>query len=191
MIENLFISKVRVKILRAYMSDVAPEYHVRELVRVLDEEVNAVRRELQNLEVAGVLKSRKDGNRIVFSINESCLILPELRSIIRKDNPTVKKIHKMLTKQQNLKIALLTENFFTQNYTSEKDIDMLLIGIVDVNELNKDIEMLEKELGRTIKVALFRVEEFDFRKKNREDIVYKAIRTDKILLLGSESDLLS
>ena len=59
MLKKLFISKVRISILGVYLSDLDTSHHVRELVRILDEEINAVRRELMNLEKAGILKSRE------------------------------------------------------------------------------------------------------------------------------------
>ncbi len=190
MLENLFISKVRVKLLKLYTLKPSTQNHVRGLVRDLDEEINAVRRELKNLEETGILKSKRDGNKIVFSIDGTCPILPELRALFRKAEPNVLKIHKMLMKHENVKLAILTGNFFTKKYVTEKDIDLLIVGTPDVSKLNKSIETLEHELARTIKVALFKPEEFEFRKKSREDIVYNAIRTDKLLLLGEESELL-
>ena len=64
MLKKLFISKVRVSILKTYLLDLKASFHIRELVRELDEEINAVRRELINLEEAGILKSKKDGNKL-------------------------------------------------------------------------------------------------------------------------------
>ena len=52
MLKNLFISKVRISILTVFLSNINTPYHVRGLVRMLDEEINAVRRELINLENA-------------------------------------------------------------------------------------------------------------------------------------------
>ena len=78
MLKKLFISKVRVNILSIYMTNLAASHHVRGLVRLIDEEINAVRRELLNLESAEILKSKKVGN--LFS----------------------KKIHRVLSQQMNL-----------------------------------------------------------------------------------------
>ena len=60
MLKKLFISKVRISILEVFLSNLDAAHHVRELVRILDEEINAVRRELMNLESAGLLKSKKE-----------------------------------------------------------------------------------------------------------------------------------
>ena len=73
MLKKLFISKVRISILGVYLSDLDTSHHVRELVRILDEEINSVRRELMNLESAGLLKSKKEKykTRLLFVIFKS------------------------------------------------------------------------------------------------------------------------
>jgi len=75
MLKKLFISKVRISILEVFLSNLDAAHHVRELVRILDEEINAVRRELMNLESAGLLKSKKEGNKVVYRVNKDNSIL--------------------------------------------------------------------------------------------------------------------
>ncbi len=190
MLDKIFISKVRIKILRLFLLSNDHKNHVRGVVRELNEEINAIRRELVNLEKAGILKAVKEGNKVVYSLNEQCPILSELKSMLRKSDPSVLAIHKAITKIENIKIAILSGHFFSQKYSSDKDVDLLIVGLPEVNTLNRHIEGLEQDLGRTIRVALFKPEEFDFRKKSKEDIVYNTIRTDKLILIGKDSDLL-
>ena len=92
MLKNLFISKVRISILTVFLSNINTPYHVRGLVRMLDEEINAVRRELINLENAGILKSKKEGNKLVCRVNKECPIIWELRSIFYKESDLGKAI---------------------------------------------------------------------------------------------------
>ena len=55
-IGDFITSKVRIKVLKLFLSDVSEMYHVRGIVRETKEEINAVRRELGRLEKAGFLK---------------------------------------------------------------------------------------------------------------------------------------
>ena len=66
---DIITSKVRVKILDLYFSDVKEMYHVRGIVREIKEEINAVRRELERLENAGLFKKEKRGNRVYYFLN--------------------------------------------------------------------------------------------------------------------------
>lgn len=49
-IEKLFGSKTRAKLLRLFFSDMNKSYYVREITRLIEEQINSVRRELINLE---------------------------------------------------------------------------------------------------------------------------------------------
>jgi hypothetical protein len=49
--EELFISKVRVKLLTLFLTTEEPLLHVREIVRRVDEEINAVRRDLNGAQI--------------------------------------------------------------------------------------------------------------------------------------------
>jgi len=79
MLKSLFISKVRIRVLAKYMEDVNKPYHVRGLVRELGEEINAVRRELLSLKKAGLLTSKKDGNKIMYTVDKQCPIVWEFK----------------------------------------------------------------------------------------------------------------
>ncbi len=66
MLSDLLISKTRVKLLEIFLADITQMYHVRDLVRRANEEINAVRRELAHLEKCGVVKKEPRGNRLYY-----------------------------------------------------------------------------------------------------------------------------
>ena len=65
-IEKLFGSKTRAKLLELFFSNVNKSYYVREITRVIDEQINSVRRELINLESIGVIKSETYDNKVYY-----------------------------------------------------------------------------------------------------------------------------
>ena len=68
MLKDLFISKTRVKLLEEFLSDPSQMFHVRDLVRRVDEEINAVRRELLHLEEAGVVKRSNEATDFIIGL---------------------------------------------------------------------------------------------------------------------------
>ena len=62
MLKDIFISKTRVKLLETFLTDPTQMYHVRDLVRRTEEEINAVRRELARMERGGIVKKETPGN---------------------------------------------------------------------------------------------------------------------------------
>jgi uncharacterized protein len=190
MLKNLFISKVRIRILEKYMFDVKTTFHVRGLVRELGEEINAVRRELLNLQNAGILKSVKDGNKIVYSINKKSPILWELRSMFFKESEVGKQILERLSAVEGITVGIVTEAFMKKAYDDPRDIDMLFIGTMKIKDLTSAMSSLEKDLGRVIKYAAMKLEDYEFARRKQDPILINTVSKDKIIILGKESDLI-
>jgi len=190
MLKSLFISKVRIRVLAKYMEDVNKPYHVRGLVRELGEEINAVRRELLSLKKVGILTSKKDGNKIMYTINKECPILWELRSMFFKDSDTGKLLIEKLTPVEGIQVAIVTEAFLKNKYVDKSDIDILFIGEMKIRELSMAVSSIEKELNKSIKYVAMKVEDFEFGKKKRDPILLNALSKDKLIVLGKDSDLL-
>lgn len=190
MLKSLFISKVRIRILSKYMEDVNKSYHVRGLVRELGEEINAVRRELLSLKKAGLLTSKKDGNKIMYSINRECSILWDLRAIFFKESDTGKLLYEKFLPIEGIKVVIITEAFLKGRYAEKSDIDMLFIGDIKMRELSTTISSLEKELSKSIRYAVMKSEDFDFGKRKGDPILTNLLTNDKLILIGKDSDLL-
>lgn len=62
-INALFGSKTRVKLLNLFFNKPDEKFYVREISRIIDEQVNSVRRELTNLEGVGVVKSSTEDRK--------------------------------------------------------------------------------------------------------------------------------
>src|ERR1039457_3016730 len=81
MIEQLFGSKTRVKLLQLFYSNPNRSYFVREITRKIDEQINSVRRELANLLSIGIITSDTTNNRLYYEVNQSFDHYAELASI--------------------------------------------------------------------------------------------------------------
>jgi len=84
MVDTLFSSRVRVKLLEVFLTNPTGKYHSRELARLIGERQNAVWRELQKLEEAGLLHSETRGNRKEYVCARESPLYPELRRLILK-----------------------------------------------------------------------------------------------------------
>ncbi|MFA5623144.1 MAG: hypothetical protein WC981_02850 [Candidatus Dojkabacteria bacterium] len=190
MLKNLFISKVRMRILEKYMLNIKASYHVRGLVRELDEEINAVRRELLNLKSAGILKSVKDGNKIVYTLDKNCPIIWELRSMFFKESDIGQLLLSKLSPVDGILVAVVTEAFLLDKHENPTDIDMLFVGDMKIKDLTTVMNTLEKDLSRVIKYAAMKPEDYEFVRRKRDPILINALQNDKIIILGKDSDLI-
>src|ERR1044071_8924663 len=81
MIEQLFGSKTRVKLLQLFYSNPNRSFYVREITRKIDEQINSVRRELANLLNVGIIVSDNTNNRLYYEVNQNYEFYEPLRAI--------------------------------------------------------------------------------------------------------------
>ena len=184
-LEKLFRSKVRVKLLKLFMSDHSTDLHVRGIVRAVNEEINAVRRELSNLQDIGILTSKQRGNKLFYMLDKNCPIIPELTGLIIKNTPNVLTITKVLSKLDDFDAVYLLDTFFASGPKTAQDVELLIIGDnLKESQLAGLLSKIESSLKRDINVAVLSKEDIAFRQKQRDPFLLKILLQDKMLLLG-------
>ncbi|MCK9368665.1 hypothetical protein M0R04_01680 [Candidatus Dojkabacteria bacterium] len=191
MLKQLFISKVRIKILEQFFLNPLDQYHVRGLVRLLDEEINAIRRELINLQEIGILKSEHQTNKIVFTLNPNCPILDELRTIVIKDSLLGHRVSKLATSAGKPVVIVLSHCYLTKEYSDSSDVDFLFLGQFDITKLSKLMKEFEVESNREYKYTAMSIPDFEFGKKKRDPLIMNVINKEFVVLYGQYRKLIS
>jgi hypothetical protein len=105
MIEQLFGSKTRVKLLRLFFSNPNRSFYVREITRIVDEQINSVRRELANMLSLGIISSDSANNKLYYEVNQNYEHFDALQSMfseivtVQDASPKDKKEAKKTTKK--------------------------------------------------------------------------------------------
>ena len=81
MIDALFGSKTRVKLLHLFMNNPGRSFYVREITRLIDEQINSVRRELANMLQVGVIISDSSDNKLYYEVNQNYAFYRPLKEI--------------------------------------------------------------------------------------------------------------
>src|SRR5438105_2834332 len=81
MVEQLFGSKTRVKLLQLFYSNPNRSFYVREITRKIDEQINSVRRELSNLLNIGIITSDNTNNKLYYEVNQKFEYYQPLKQI--------------------------------------------------------------------------------------------------------------
>jgi predicted transcriptional regulator len=84
MLEALFTSRVRVKLLTLFMTNITERFYGRDLAQRLGEHFNAVWQELRNLEEVGLVKAEEEARRKYYTVNTAFPLYPELRALVLK-----------------------------------------------------------------------------------------------------------
>ena len=74
---------------------------------------------------------------------------------------------------------------------SAKEIDILVVGGPDLEEMEEVISEVEKQLGRTIRISSFTVSEFRERMRAKNGFVSSLIPKEKLVLIGNENEMIS
>ena len=165
-------------------------FYLRKIVRDIDEEVNAVKRELDILSNAKLLHKEKRLNKIFYSLNKSYLLYDEFLRIFAKSSFLAEMIYKNLSKIGKVKFIVISTKFVKQVQIKEDEIYLLIVGIIVVPEVAAIVGEAEKQFGREVNYTVMAEEEFAFRKKNNDPFIWRFLKQPKVMLVGTEDDLL-
>ncbi|MBP7058114.1 hypothetical protein KBB06_02100 [Candidatus Gracilibacteria bacterium] len=166
MLKRLFTSNTRIKLLTLFLTNPDNEYFIRELTRKLDEQINSIRRELDNLKKLGLLKTKTRNRKKFFIVNKNFIVFSELRSIILKAISDKENVAKRIAGFGSLDVLILSGLFV------EKDspIDLLLVGEIDRKQL-EEFFATELETKRPVRFSIMNKEEYLYRRKCKDKFI--------------------
>ncbi len=194
MIDQLFGSKTRVKLLELFYSNPNRSFYVREITRKIDEQINSVRRELANLLSAGIIISENTNNKVYYEVNQDFEFFQPLSEIFGKSAVSGSKSKRGAGKSQdgelkalgNVEIALLTGQF-TRDESS--GIDLLIVGHVNDNQVHKYVSELEAKEGKELRYAILTPAEFEYRQKIKDRFITTVMNAKKQVLVDKNNVL--
>jgi DNA-binding transcriptional ArsR family regulator len=189
MFEDLITSKTRIKILQLFLGNLGEMFHVREIVRRVEEEINAVRRELLLLEKKGILNREARANRVYYSLDTSYPFFYDLIKVYAKESGLGRDIIKNRAKLGRIKFAMLSGDFARNLENNGESVDLLVVGVVVLPELSLIIKKEEEVKKREINYTIMNEDEFNFRKSRRDPFISSIIHGSKVMLIGDEESL--
>lgn len=190
MLEDLIVSKVRIRMLKLFFRSQGTMYHVREIVRQIDEEINAVRRELARLEKAGLLKSEWRANRRYYELVRGYVFYPEFLRLLAKSQGLGGNIIKHRGKLGKVKFAMLAAAFVQGRPAGPNDVNLLIVGNIVLPELAALVREEEAARGIEINYTVMSEEEFQFRKRRNDPFILAVLAKSRVMLLGDEEAML-
>lgn len=196
MIEQLFGSKTRVKLLQLFMGNPNRSFYVREITRKIDEQINSVRRELANLLNIGIISSETNNNRLYYEVNQKFKYHRPLQEIFGGKVPDSADKSPVMEETAaagdmkalgNIELALYTGQF-TRDETS--GVDFLVVGDINQNQLVKFVAELEASEGKDVRYTMMPLEEFQYRLQINDRFL-NSVMNSKYQLLIDKNDLLT
>lgn len=191
MVEQLFGSKTRVKLLQLFYANPNRSFYVREITRKIDEQINSVRRELANLLNIGIITSDNSNNKLYYEVNQKYEFYQPLRTIFGGASAASAAAEAMIpdangpAQAQSFKpLAHVSLVLFTGQLTRDErsGIDVLLVGSVSQAQAAKYIAELETQESKELRYVILTEDEFEYRRKIKDRFLS--------LVLASKSQIL-
>lgn len=192
MIEQLFGSKTRVKLLQLFYSNPNRSFYVREITRKIDEQINSVRRELSNLLSIGIIVSDTTNNRLYYEVNQKFEYFDPLTEIFGSDSTAITKPadsadggeQSDIKSIGNVEVAVYTGQFTRDNSAG---IDVFLVGDINQARLAKFMTDLEAKEGKELRYTQMSLKDFEYRKQINDRFIANILSAKKQVIVDKHN----
>lgn len=195
MVEQLFGSKTRVKLLQLFYSNPNRSFYVREITRKIGEQINSVRRELSNLLNIGIITSDTTNNKLYYEVNQKFEYYEPLQQIF--GGPVKKQVSQKVEGEEpesepdadlkavgHIDLAVYTGQFTRDNSAG---VDILIVGDVNPNALQKYVEQLEASESKSLRYTVMSLPDFRYRQQIRDRFATSIARSKKQILVDEHN----
>lgn len=192
MIDALFGSKTRIKLLHLFLNNPGKAFYVREITRLIGEQINSVRRELANMLEVGVITSRNTDNKLYYEVNQRYEFYLPFRAIFADQKVAVPKLEqtqddswqKAIKTLPGIRVAI-SAGVLVGGSTSS--MDLLLVGDIPRKKLTPIINSIEKNQGREITYSVLSYDEFYYRLSVRDRFITSIMATKHTVIIDNDS----
>lgn len=194
MIDALFGSKTRVKLLHLFLNHPGESFYVREITRKIDEQINSVRRELSNMLEVGIITSDSADNKLYYQVNQRYDYYVPLRAIFGDKSSSNKPVNvksddfddkykTLFGDITGLRLAVLTGVLVRGSSSS---IDVLIVGSVVSSKVKLLIKEIEKSEGREINYSVLSYDEFYYRLSVRDRFITEILNGEHKVIVDKD-----
>ncbi len=193
MIDALFGSKTRVKLLHLFLNNPNRAFYVREITRKIDEQINSVRRELANMLSVGIIKSEESNNRLYYEVNQEYIHYEPMRQIFADTSLESRALgetaergadtNKFIKALGDVRVVIFSGKLV---HGSISEVDVVIAGSVNKTQAKKYISALEKEEGRSLAYVVMEYQDFYYRLSIKDRFVSSIINTKHAVIVDTE-----
>ena len=187
MLEQLFGSKTRIKLLQLFLNNPDEKFYVREITRKIKSQINSVRRELENLKKIGIIVLEEDKEKKskikkkYYKCDIDFIFYPELKALLLKAKIMLERnLINEVKKIGNISYLVLTGIFVD---FVDASTDVLIVGNVSRDKLKRLIKRFERELNHPVDYTVLSKQEFKYRKDITDRFLYNILENKKIVVI--------
>ncbi len=175
----------RRKLLGLLLMQPDERYHVRELARRNDIPAGSIHRELKSMAAAGLLIRERVGNQVLYRADVDCPIYEELASIFRKTTGLASLLRDHLNEvSSRIDFAVIFGSMASGRQSSTSDLDVLILGDLQLIDVVKGLSPLGQTLRREINPVVITVDRFSAQVMKKDRFAQRLIEEPKIFVIG-------
>ena len=145
--------------------------HLRGIARTVGASAGTAARELGRLEDAGLVLRTREGNQVYFEARPDQPMFGQIRDIVRQVAGAPIILRRHLTGLAGVERAVIFGSYAHGSIKADSDVDILIIGIPDRNQLTDRLEMASLDISRPVNEVVMTQKEFDARRASGDRLV--------------------
>lgn len=175
-------------ILNLFFKDPEKEYYFREIAKSLNKEPSYYQRYLDNLVEDKILLDERRGNMRFFRLNKEHHLYEEIKSIVSKTVGLENELKELVNNLNNVECSFIFGSIAKGAENSNSDVDLMLIGDVNQDELSPMVAALEGRIGREINYHIYSHQEIAKKIKEQDGFISNIFLSPVISLKGNLYD---
>lgn len=165
-------------------------YYLRQIASAVGIKPGTIAPELALMTNLGILTSHRVGNQVFFRANEQSPIFTELKQLVAKTVGVIQLLRTGLESiADKVEFAFIYGSFAKREETALSDVDLMLIGNVELEDVLAALQGVEKQVQRQINPTLYSPDEFRAKLASGNHFLTSVLRGPKILIMGEEDEL--
>jgi len=164
-------SRVRQRILALLFDRPERRTHLRGIARSVGVSAGTTARELERLVDAGLVTRSIEGRQVYFQAAADSPLFDAVRTIVRRTVAAPDVLRRNLAGLRGVGRAFIYGSYARGEDTPASDVDLMIVGRPDVDELTDRVGAAEGELGRTVAYTILTADELTDRRKHRDRFI--------------------
>ena len=188
-LSNLLFGQIRSGVLALLYGQADRSFYVRQIARHVDASVGAVQRELEQLARAGLIVRTTVGHQVFYQVNQQSPVFPEMRALVGKTVGVFDVLRSALSRLSNrINVAFVYGSVARHEETSQSDVDVMIIGNVQLDDVLSRLSGAEAALGRAVNPSVYAPSDFRLKLESGSHFLNAVAKGRKIFLLGGEDE---
>ncbi len=188
-LSDFLFGQTRSRVLALLYGTTDRSFFVRQIARETNSSVGTVQRELEALSEIGLIERSIIGRQVFYQANRSHPVFEEIRSLLAKTAGIFHQLRSALAPlAEKISFAFVYGSIARGDESAGSDVDLMVIGDVDLDEILACLASVERTLGRAINPTVYPLEEFRSKLEDGNHFLNAVMRGKRYFLIGEDSD---